>query len=573
MSPPPGGGGSPDLTDVIFQQAQMVFFAIPGAGPGLAAITSILGAINSSVGGSRQTYSIEQAIDDLGTYIINTMKSMASDDNLNTINGWQNKRAQIQSDTRLWATTGDAAIATADEAFFLNLPDYTKMWATFGDVATPDTGDPATTTSTTSSTGTASSTSDTPPAPANAARVTDLELYITARVSYHSLATALLMLLARAEGGVTDDWLKVGSPVRTRLEESLEAAVAHVDPIATFLAAASTSTVTQAKALTASITDPVARNVAFTQQLRTLRHAAFLDVTTAKKITWYASIADTFRQTLANLKKSPLPAKQGGQTSGPAQGGGGLGPRLPKTARFLFETSATGGWVDVVANPTVAAGYVATQNAGSAKPGLFYEIGGLGVNGIFTTQLTAAGQLASAQAAITTAYDAEFGTGSFAADGAANPTRQDRLTSFLIPLSPAAPVEDRIVAMVYSAAPELSGTIVDTGAYQQIYADALDAIAAWNAKHPTIENFRVVMLGTGINAGTPSPALNQQAAGLIVDAVIAALKAKPSLQTLNILVNTNDTVGGGATERDAFTAAAKAKGVTPTRAGFDIAWT
>ncbi len=360
--------------------------------------------------------------------------------------------------------------------------------------------------------------------------------------------------------------------MRTRLEESLEAAVAHVDPIATFLAAASTSTVTQAKAIAASIADPVARNLAFSQQLRTLRHAAFLDVTTAKKITWYASIADTFRQTLSNLKKSPLPAKQGGQTSGPAQGGS-LGPRLPKTARFLFETSATGGWVDVVANPTVAPGYVATQNAGSAKPRLYYEIGGLGVNGTFSTQLTAAGQLASAQAAITTAYDAEYGAGSFAADGAANPTRQDRLTSFLIPLSPAAPVEDRIVAMVYSAAPELGGTIVDTAAYQQIYADALDAIAAWNTKHPTIENFRVVMLGTGINAGTPSPALNQQAAGLIVDAVIAALKAKPSLQTLNILVNTNDTVGGGATERDAFTAAAKAKGVTPTRAGFDIAWT
>jgi hypothetical protein len=192
------------------------------------------------------------------------------------------------------------------------------------------------------------------------------------------------------------------------------------------------------------------------------------------------------------------------------------------------------------------------------------------VNGLFTTQLTLAGQLTTVQQAVVAAYNARF-NGEYSADAGdgTTATRQDRLTSFLIPVtSPANPIEDRIVAMVYSASPVLGSTITDTNTYKQIYRDALDAIAQWNAKHPTIENLRVTMLGTGINATTPSAALNAQAAGLIIDAVLEALSAQPLLATLTILVNTNDVTGGA--ERAAFTAAATGKGVTPTVDGFDL---
>lgn len=118
-----------------------------------------------------------------------------------------------------------------------------------------------------------------------------------------------------------------------------------------------------------------------------------------------------------------------------------------------------------------------------------------------------------------------------------------------------------VYAMMYSVGPILGASgITDTKGYKQIYIDAMHAISTWNRQHPAaaIKHFRVPMISTNAFAGTSDKAtLRLQAAGLIVEAVLEAMQADASLESLIILINTNDTADPS--ERDASTPPQKPK--------------
>ena len=539
--------------DVVLAQAQMIAFAIPGAGPGIAAALSIVTALYDWM--QRATaaparYSVEAAIADLGLVFDQELVNIKTEDQVTTILSWQQKRVDFVTDRQNWTTTGSQSIADACEAFFLNDDAFNTVFTALGDIA-PSEDDPT-------------------PAPPNAPapvitrdQVEALGRYSMARTAYQSVCVAALQLLARSKDLVPErDWLTVHSPIRSRFEASMQAAIDHLTPIVNMLVDARTNDVARAQAKAASETDTITRNQVFAQEYRRLTLAAHLDASTPAIIDRCQTLLPTFQATLDAVRKQPLtPINPAGPT------GGGMGPRAPKTARFVFELGAST-WIPVFDDSTVSAGTLVTQDAGSTDVGMYYEVDGGGVNGEFKKALVASGGLKDANDAIATAYKGKYGAGEYDKDSK-SPTRQDRLTSFLIPVNPISPVGSTVLAMIYSAGPKLTGPITDTAGYKQIYADALAAIATWSVANTTqVDNFRVTLLSTGIYGG---PAVMAQAAGLVIEAVIEALSAPQSpLSTLTILVNSNESAGG--LERIAFTTAAAASpwNVTASLQGFDV---
>ncbi len=239
--------------------------------------------------------------------------------------------------------------------------------------------------------------------------------------------------------------------------------------------------------------------------------------------------------------------------------------------RFLYESSPTGEWVDVLSDSPLTQDSVASQNAGSSNAGIYYQVGGGFLNGIFATDLKKAGQLTTVNQALQAAYNARYGSGSFATDSSAASPRQDRLTSLIVPVSEGTPIGDNVYAMVYSVGPQLGlHGIVDRNAYKQIYLDALNEISKWNKANPkaVIKNFRITMVSTNAY-GNGSKALRFDSATLILEAVKDAAKSNPSLTGITILINSNYRVDPPA-EPEAFDAAAKAAGANGNSAGFDL---
>jgi hypothetical protein len=252
--------------------------------------------------------------------------------------------------------------------------------------------------------------------------------------------------------------------------------------------------------------------------------------------------------------------------------------------QVCFEADARSHYINVLAESTVLLqGLVATQNAGSTNPGIYYQVGGAGRNGDFADGL---GHIATAAAnqALVAAYDARYGAGSWQADQ--NTARQDRLTSFYIPLPrplparddtdpDAPPVGDRIAGMVYSVGPVITGgKIADRDQYRDIYGDALSAVAAVNAQSTTpadrIEGLRLTMLSTGIYSkglsDAAATALARDAASLILDALVqAAAGPLGAHMPGTILVNTAKPVSK---EIDAYGHVAGQRGLTVTAQGF-----
>jgi hypothetical protein len=613
-----------DFLDIALQQSQMLFFCIPYVGPALAAVTSIWEAIRqANKVPTREHYSVEMAIADLGDQI---QQSIAL-----------NETEQLRINTKAWlmkSATRDWMLRTAAHD-----PDTTSvvhdfqsidsdstdiMWGLMGDepgslkrwiVPVIQAGDFKTLV---------------PPVdplswgstffqPANdrtlvEADVVNLDMYCMAHAAYHAMCHSYLVWGAAAYG--YEDWNEIGGPVRLCYEKSLTLAVDHLSFVLSKLQ--DTFANMNARALAdadvigdISVADKYLYSTFFTKKLRSQRHEAFIDIDpknsgraamVSVKMDTYLQFLSVFGQTLQGLNipenkptvdlgaanwNPPSPVGGGGSpASTPTPGGLTLGARAAQSVRFLYDSDPTGQYVNVVANSTVMpTGLIATQNAGSAKVGLYYQIGGLGLNLQFANQLVLAGQLDHINTnVLPNAYDAAYGAaGQWATDHAAKPTRQDRLTSVLIALQDGDPIGDRVVAMIYSAAPELGATLLsnatDAAQYTAIYMDALARIADWNTNHPkaTIEGFRITMLSTGINSGLDKgPALDtlkETIAGLIVDAVVASMKAKPALAGLTILVNNSDATDGA--ERLAFDAAAKAakltnSGVVLAREGFDI---
>ena len=119
--------------------------------------------------------------------------------------------------------------------------------------------------------------------------------------------------------------------------------------------------------------------------------------------------------------------------------------------------------------------------------------------------------------------------------------------------------------------PQVPGPKVsDPDQYRQIYLDALAGVAAAN-QNGSIEAIRLCVLSTGFY-GPPNPADTQpmvgDAARIILEALTASVKLPSAAQLpATMLINCSSNSGY---ERDAFTHAANALGISVTSAGFTL---
>jgi hypothetical protein len=244
--------------------------------------------------------------------------------------------------------------------------------------------------------------------------------------------------------------------------------------------------------------------------------------------------------------------------------------------QFLFESSENDKYVDVLADSELVSGSIVSQNAGSSDRGIYYQVGGGGLNGEFETAL--GGQVANVNAELRKAYDAEFGAGLYDKHSSdplsLPPLDSPPLGSVLVPVSPGPQVGTRVIGMVYSVGPKLdpSGaglTAEIIPAYTRIYLDAMTRIALSPTK---VDGFRITMLSSGIYRGNaPIPKFAEAAADCIITAVRTGIKAHPAaLKGLAILINTNRTAEIPMELAAGFTEAAKALGVEVTSSGFSI---
>lgn len=557
----PGRFGMTDLWDGLLGQATVVSYAIPGVGPLLASGFSIAQAIYDAARPGEAVpsdYSTAQAIADLGQRVHDELYAMKKTAQLETVLGWQQDIVNTDHDTGKVATTHPIGSLEEETKTFYTVRDFNH---TFAEITDTDAG--------------------------SEERVRSLLAHFTARTAFHSLCMAKLRYLAKAYGLNPDTgWTSVDSVARDQLDQSLHDAPIYARATVATLDDTYRHAAERAQAAAASQTDAPTRNAAFTEAMRASADTAHLRYASRRDVTSFLQFLQLYDQAAATLAAAPsipdtgTPTPQAGQTTTTTTSGGTpvttatLGPRPVGVVRFLYERDAKRSWVDVVADSPVASGGLATQNAGSTLHSIYYQFGGDPINGLFATQLAAAGQLGSANKTLVKAYDAHYkAVGAWTADSTPKSPRQDRLTSFLVPIPPdTPPIGKSVLAVLYSVGPQLGAKgIEDEPAYQQIYADAFAAIADWNQRWSRqIENFRVTMLSTGIFGGTSDRTLlRAQAARLIVDAAVAAVNAAPQwLGTLTVLVNTNDAAGG--VERIAFDSAAAGRKLVTTPQGFDV---
>lgn len=247
---------------------------------------------------------------------------------------------------------------------------------------------------------------------------------------------------------------------------------------------------------------------------------------------------------------------------------------------FRFE-SPTDDFTGVLQGSPVGSGPIASQDAGSTNPYIYYRVGGGGVNGRFAAALRpqvlgGPDELARVNAALAAAYDQKYGAGAHAADQAAG--RADRLTSLCVPLQHQnTRVAPEVAAMVYSVGPVLRGPapgapedapLISNGdAYRAIYTDALEASSGLD-----VARFRITMVSTGIYAGALRDVADKrrlfaESAGLILSAFERSGVPLPGM----VLVN-NGRVEGLPLIREGFTAAAQQNpACTMVTGGFDLA--
>jgi hypothetical protein len=236
-----------------------------------------------------------------------------------------------------------------------------------------------------------------------------------------------------------------------------------------------------------------------------------------------------------------------------------------------FESN-NGKYVPVLANSMLATGNVVSQNAGSSNPGIYYQVGGGGLNGVFVDAL---GQEQTDQCnqALVAAYDAKFGAGAWKRDQTQKPA-DPPLTSFLVSVDAAkcAHAGDQIVGMIYSVGPKLtSAGITDESQYRGIYIDAFAAVVNSNANTSgnQIAAVRITMLSTGIYAGGDPTTLYNTSARCILDGIQEAAAAAAEADfPPTVLVNNATESDGTNKEVDSFTHAAEARGLPVDSAGF-----
>lgn len=257
----------------------------------------------------------------------------------------------------------------------------------------------------------------------------------------------------------------------------------------------------------------------------------------------------------------------GHQTTGSGAEGGAV------LVEFRFETSRSGGYVPILGNSSLGPTKVASQDAGSRNPGIYYQVGGDALNGKFASDLTKAGQLPAVNQALVRAYDNQYGTGSWQKWNRGEGSGRPPLTSFLIALEPGVgPIGSDVVGLMYSVGPKLSPQgITDTSRYRAIYTAAMTAIGSGGL----IDGLRITMLSTGIYADrvTDKKKLYVTAAESIIDGIVSAVADDPTLAGVMVLINTSDTdpvSDGQGKERYGFCQAAKNRGIKCNSAGFDV---
>lgn len=225
---------------------------------------------------------------------------------------------------------------------------------------------------------------------------------------------------------------------------------------------------------------------------------------------------------------------------------------------FFFESNPEGGYVNALSGSSLVFGSIVSQNAGSTNYGIYYQVGGGGLNGAFAKGLRS--QITAVNEKLRTAYDEKFGNGCWA-EHSNNPPSPPVLTSLLVSVQPSEEVEKECIGMMYSVGPRLTAaglTSNEYARYTQIYRDAMSEIAQSDKK---ISGFRITMLSSGIyRGGAPIASFTDAAASSIIDAVCEAVTNQPRrLGDLAILINTNNTKAEFPKELKGFTNAAKAR--------------
>lgn len=559
--------GGIDITELVLGQSIMVAFAVPGAGPVLAAGLSGVEAFYQVFIKTYPTasWSAAQAIEDLGDKIGKMLKNAATDDRFAKIESWQKEAVKVSQEiTRagspifLQDKTNFATLQHGIEDFH-NDKSYDEVFGWFDTLQGED-------------------------------EVANLELYFVARAAYQNVCFLKLQLNALLKkfknGGPLPGYAEIPNLIIDDFYNSLSEGIAYGQPKWAALDHAFQHSVDEARAKSIkdypNPQDSLQRNKAFAAELNKLRHDAHLEVTSEKSVAHMQAFLEAFSATkdylepftADNQSKADSAKIAAAMTAAQAVRTKDLkafGPKPSNAVRFLYESSVTGEWVDVLSDSPLNQDSVASQNAGSSNAGIYYQVGGGFLNSVFATDLKKAGQLTSVNQALQAAYDAKYGSGSFAADSSAASPRQDRLTSLIVPVSEGSPIGDNVYAMVYSVGPQLGlHGIVDRNAYKQIYVDALNEISRWNKANPkaVIKNFRITMVSTNAY-GNGTTALRLDSATLILEAVKQSAKADPSLTGITMLINSNYTVDPPL-EPEAFAAAAKAAGATGNSAGFDL---
>jgi len=241
--------------------------------------------------------------------------------------------------------------------------------------------------------------------------------------------------------------------------------------------------------------------------------------------------------------------------------------------RFRFESNSSGDYVGILSDSSLISGNLVSQNAGSSNPGIYYQVGGGGLNHVFDSVLNKAGRLSQANASLIKKYDAKYGDGAYQTDAMSG--REDRLTSLLIVLTPGASgIGSRAVGMMYSVGPVLGRAgITNRAQYAQIYTDAITQISAANANdNASIEGMRITMLSTGIYAQSVDDPqkLITDSAQLIVEGVANGVAANPSHGPTTILINASRDHGNK--EHTAFAAVSSTDtySISQVQGGFDV---
>lgn len=247
----------------------------------------------------------------------------------------------------------------------------------------------------------------------------------------------------------------------------------------------------------------------------------------------------------------------------------------PTFLKFYFESAANKGYVGVFANSKLIDGNIATQNAGSTNFGIYYQVGGGGLNGIFAQALTSSGQLKRVNQQLIERYNEKYGDGTYERDSSKGV--QNKLTSFLVPLTHdnTSGIGANVVGMMYSVGPVLGRDgITDRSQYSQIYADAVTEVMNSNklSDNPIV-GLRITMLSTGIYASSVDNVddLFRDSAELIIRGIVEAYKNLGVGFPLDILINTNHDQTNK--EVNGFTSAIRAVSdlaITMNSGGFTI---